>query len=114
MHWVNNYIGKPYSFTDGYNCASLVYTILTKEFNKNIPEINNKNLKKIAKLTQFIKSPEHGAIAVMKSMENHVGIWLDIDNGGILHAIENIGVIFQNKIHLRASGWLKINYYRIK
>ena len=87
--------------------------MLQDEFNKKMPEINAKNIIQISKLTKQIDSPEHGAIAIMKRDNSHVGLWLNFDGGGILHSLESTGVIFQNRASLNAAGWKKINYYRV-
>jgi len=109
MHWVNKYIGK-----HSYNCGSLVYNVLKNEFNKEIPEVNANNILEISKLTKKIKKPEHGAIAIMKNDNSHIGLYLKYDGGGILHCLEKTGVIFQTHAHLRSNGWKTINYYKLK
>lgn len=33
------------------------------------------------------------------------GLWADIDGGGIVHNLQDIGVVFQKEIELNISGW---------
>lgn len=56
--------------------------------------------------------PEHGGIVEMShNVEaHHVGVWLDIDGGGILHAFIG-GVAFQRPLELQAAGWRRIIYH---
>ena len=42
----------------------------------------------------------------------HVGVWLDLDGGGILHSARNVGVTFDAPLNLRAAGWRRFVYHR--
>ena len=42
----------------------------------------------------------------------HVGIWLAVDGGGVLHAAREIGVVFQCPLDLTAHGWRIEGTYR--
>ena len=42
----------------------------------------------------------------------HVGLWLNVDGGGVLHAARDIGVVFQNTWDLAAHGWRIEGTYR--
>ncbi len=44
----------------------------------------------------------------------HAGIWLDVDGGGVLHCVREIGVVFQDVPSLNLCGWFLHSYYRVK
>lgn len=47
--------------------------------------------------------PVDGAIALMRTGDRHVGIWLA--EGGILHALEGKGVVFDDAFSLSLTGF---------
>ena len=61
-----------------------------------------------------VYKPIEGDIALMRQSRHpiHVGIWLDIDGGGMLHCMQGAGVVFQNLHSLALTGWKIENYYR--
>jgi hypothetical protein len=44
----------------------------------------------------------------------HVGTYLSIDGGGILHADESAGVMFELPETLVARGWKRLTFYTPK
>ena len=44
----------------------------------------------------------------------HVGVWLDVDGGGILHCSRDSGVVFQDELALRQHGWRIEGFYRFQ
>jgi hypothetical protein len=58
--------------------------------------------------------PQDGDIVEMGSAKDmwHVGIWLDVDNGGILHSVQGVGVVFTQARHLKMLGWSQVIYWR--
>lgn len=61
-----------------------------------------------------VSSPAHGDAATLSHQEHphHVGTWLACDRGALLHCVANGGVLFQGLPVLRASGWLRIQWWR--
>lgn len=43
---------------------------------------------------------------------SHVGVWVDVDGGGVLHCINGAGVVFQPIKALKAGGWGHLEFYR--
>ncbi|TAN71888.1 MAG: DUF87 domain-containing protein [Magnetospirillum sp.] len=41
----------------------------------------------------------------------HVGVWLDVDGGGVLHCAEGAGVVFQRSDALALNGWAIEGFY---
>ncbi len=58
-------------------------------------------------------APEDGAGVVVRRAgdENHVGLWIDADGGGVLHCLRGAGVIFSSINQLRAGGWSAPEFY---
>jgi len=36
---------------------------------------------------------------------HHIGIWVEVDGGGVLHCVEGAGVVFSTRQALRVAGW---------
>lgn len=61
-----------------------------------------------------VDQPRHGDCALLRGgMWPHVGIYLDIDGGGVLHSMEGPGVIWTRLPRLRALGFGRTTYYRV-
>jgi hypothetical protein len=58
-----------------------------------------------------IEKPEHGC-AVLVHRPMHVGTWIDVDGGGVLHCVRGIGVVFSNNSSWRLSGFGRREYFR--
>lgn len=123
---VNVYIGMDYeagSFgPTTFNCWGLLHHIQNTYFGVNLPIAPIGDA--VACLDLFesgvhgglwskLEQPEHGAGALLRGGNSpHVGIYLDIDGGGILHALENVGVIFTPVWQLRKMQFGRTTYYR--
>lgn len=110
MHWINNYVGLPWVAyargPDAYDCWGLVLNVLSEQFNIDLPQYLSVKTDDAHGMTQALKSgldrnlarpviqPAHGSIACCfiivngKELMRHVGVYLDIDGGGILHSYE--------------------------
>jgi hypothetical protein len=124
---VNYFIGLPYengSFgPDSFNCWGLLYFIQLNYFKIQMPlaplgdPVACKNLfEGQISLGQWtrLERPVHGCGALMRGGETpHVGIYLDIDGGGILHAMEGVGVIWTPVYKLRSASFGRTQYYRL-
>jgi cell wall-associated NlpC family hydrolase len=77
-------------------------------------------VKEIEKETQTtwkkVKEPEHFCAVGISSgrLIHHVGIWLQVDDGGVLHSTEQSGVVFQNRISMRGSGMPNLTFYKLQ
>lgn len=45
---------------------------------------------------------------------HHLGLWLDVEGGGVLHAVEHTGVVFQSTLSLRQAGLQNLQFYTYK
>ena len=118
MHWVNDYIGLPWvAYARGpyeFDCWGLVLDVLSKQFRIDLPQyltVKTDDPQGMTKamlcglqqnLAEPVKQPAHGAIACCyivvngKELLRHVGIYLDIDGGGILHSYEKHACAFDH------------------
>jgi len=124
---VEAYLGIPYkegSFgPDSYNCWGLLHHIQKTYFNTDLPIAPIGDAERCqrmfkdrveAKVWAIVENPVHGDGALMRPGKNpHVGIYLDFDGGGILHALEGIGVVFTPCVDLNYHGFGRVKYYRL-
>lgn len=62
---------------------------------------------------ELTPQPFDGAGVLLRAgSDPHVGVWLDVDGGGVLHALEGVGVVFQAPQSLRMSGFGRMKFYR--
>lgn len=59
-----------------------------------------------------IACPEHGC-AVLIRRPMHIGTWLDVDGGGVLHCVRGAGVVFTSNSAWPASGFGRREYFRL-
>lgn len=61
-----------------------------------------------------VLEPIHGCGALLREgAEPHVGVYLDLDGGGILHALRGVGVTWTPMALLRKHGYHRATFYRI-
>ena len=127
-HWAFSYIGKPWkSSCDGpeaFNCWGLVLDVYRRFYGKTleiipVPENNLKALIKTVEAHperqrwEATSIPKEGDVALMRQSRypTHVGLWVEVDGGGILHCIQGAGVVFQSLQALELIGWKVEAYY---
>ncbi len=126
-------IGKPWSELgtgpESFDCWGLVGHVQKIVYHRIVPFAadhidSSKSLREIIDAIKandmqrhwlHAKSPKAGDIVVMARAEQpvHVGIWIDEGPGliGILHCVEDQGVILETLAQARAS-WLKVEFRR--
>lgn len=107
----------------GFNCWGLLHYVQAKYFDVKMPKApigDADTCRRMftdrldAKMWAQVESPSHGDGVLMRdSKEPHVGVYLDIDGGGILHALEGMGVIFTSTSDLNFHGFGRVKYYRL-
>jgi cell wall-associated NlpC family hydrolase len=129
MHWAEELIGRPYRAggqgPDAFDCWGLVRWVMEHRFGRELPAIPVDASDVRAVLTAFRRHPERrnwslvttraeGDCVLIRQSRHpiHVGVWLAADNGGILHASEGSGVVFQRERDLLMSGWRIEGFYR--
>jgi len=112
---------------EAYDCWGLFLTVQRQHFDRDLPEIPIDALDLRAVLDAFTAHPERqrwqsvsaaeeGDAVLMRQSRYpvHIGVWLDIDGGGVLHAVRHAGVVFQTLAALNAHGWRIEGHYRFK
>ena len=133
MHWAEDLIGRPWVAggrgPDAFDCWGLVRWCWRTHFGIEVPEIPVDAANVRAVLSSFRDHPERqrwrrverageqpreGDAVLMRQSRHpvHVGIWLAVDGGGVLHAARDIGVVFQNARDLATHGWRIEGFYR--
>lgn len=128
MHWASEYIGLPWSATgegpDTFHCWSFVRHVQDRRFGRALPSIPYEQ--DIADLLrafrdhperrrwQAVEAPAEGDCVLMRQARYpiHVGLWLGVDGGGVLHCSRDSGVVFQRPHALSLNGWKIEGYYR--
>lgn len=121
------YIGVPWEAgaqgPDAYDCMSFFRFLQGAHFGVEVPIIIAPDYDDPAALTGLfgghaerarwarVATPHHGdAVMIHKPM--HIGTWLDLDGGGVLHCVRGIGVIFTKDADWRMSGFGRREYFR--
>ena len=117
IDWASKYIGKPW-INGQFDCWGLVQEVYKNEFGIILSPIitNAESIKYV--YSEFSKSNNYTHLQETKELKDkaivvlsqgkypsHVGLWADIDGGGIVHNLQDIGVVFQKEIELNISGW---------
>lgn len=123
------YIGLPYERgaqgPDKYDCGGLVRQIQQAHFGIPMPEVIAPDYDDAIGMVGLIRTqaeaqgwqavsgvPKHGDIVVIRR-PYHVGVWLDIDGGGVLHAVRGAAqVIWTPDAAWRVSGFGRCEYLR--
>lgn len=112
---------------EAYDCWGLFLAVQRQHFGRDLPQIPIDALNLRAVLDAFhghperqrwqpVSAAEEGDAVLMRQSRYpvHIGVWLDIDGGGVLHAVRHAGVVFQTLAALDAHGWRIEGYYRFR
>ena len=128
-HWAITYIGRPWHAgargPQAYDCWGLFLAIQRVHFGRDLPEIpvDANDLRTVMSTFRdhperqrwtTVTSPIEGDAVLLRQSRHpvHVGVWLDVDGGGVLHAVKDAGVVFQKLPELLLHGWRVEGYYR--
>ena len=104
-------IGRPYvpgaTGPDAFDCFGLVAHVSSTLFDRTIP--SQGEFLAARRLFRAAIIPVDGAVALMRAGDRHVGIWLA--EGGILHAVEGKGVVFDDAFSLSLTGFGRPRYF---
>ncbi len=130
MHWASTYIGLPWSAQgegpNSFHCWSFVRHIQNAHFGRSLPEIPNpEDLLALARAFRdhperqrwnLVNKAASGDCVLLRQARYpvHVGVWLDVDDGGVLHCSRDFGVVFQRPDALVLLGWKIEGFYRFK
>lgn len=126
MSWAADYIGLPWvagaQGPDAYDCMGFFRHVQGKHFGIQVPQIIAPDPDDASALVALfnqheersrwprIATPEHGC-AVIVHRPLHIGVWLDVDGGGVLHCVRGVGVIFTSSEAWRLSGFGRREYF---
>lgn len=122
---VNRYIGLPWvAGARGpaqFDCWGLLAHVQTRYFGRSMPvltalggaarEAHDSRVR--SGEWETVDQPFHGAGVLMRGGDDpHVGVWLELQGGGVLHAMERFGVIWTPRSALRLQGFSRLTFYR--
>lgn len=122
MHWAAQYIGQPWE-AGVSDCWHFARRVWRERWGWEIPAVLGAGAGPIAARRALAdvpvewsetKRPQEGD-AVMMALGRHpchVGVWIDVDGGGVLHSIEGPGVIYTAGPRLVALGYRVCGFYR--
>lgn len=128
IHWAEQYVGTPWvkggNDLDGFDCWGFVRYVQKKHFGILVPiiDVDAHNIRAVMKAFKTnpelkkwerIDKPVDGSAVLLSQATNpsHVGVWINVDGGGLLHCVQGMGVIFSTLRNLQNAGWSNIRYY---
>lgn len=123
-------VGKPYkqgaAGPDFYDCWGLAQVVQRGLFGREMPTIESPPSDNDPRtMIRFIRDhharkqwrqvdgPGHGRLVEMcrSSLPFHIGVYLEIDGGGILHSAQGIGVGFDPLNTMVVTGWRGLTFH---
>lgn len=128
-HWAENYIGVPWENgaqgPQAFDCWALVRHVQRKHYQRILPIINVDADDLPSVHQAFASHPEKSrwhlvavpmdgdCILVRRGNQlDHVGVYLDMDGGRVLHAVRGSGVVCTGIPVLKRMGWNPVEFYR--
>lgn len=129
LHWAYKYIGLPWvngaQGPNEFDCWGFFRYIQENHFYNVIPayDVNANDFKTVANTImdaeyrtkwRSTSTPTESCAVLMAHAKypSHVGIWLDVDGGGVLHCVRGEGVVFSTVSSLKSCGWGRVEYYQ--
>lgn len=129
-HWAGQYIGLPWQSgaqgPEAFDCWALVRHIQRERYGRDLPVIDVDAHDLGAVRAAFREHPERArwrrvdppqdgdcVLTHRGGQADHVGVYLDIDAGRVLHAIRHSGVVCTALPALQRLGWHP-EFYRFK
>jgi cell wall-associated NlpC family hydrolase len=122
---INRYIGLQWSAgargPDAFDCWGLLRHVQAQHFGKIVPDVTEFGAvvrdmydeRMNSREWEIADQPFHGAGVLMRGGDDpHVGVFLDLEGGGVLHSMERVGVIWSPRATLRLLGFSKLKFYR--
>jgi hypothetical protein len=122
-----SYIGLPWSAggqgPQEFDCMGFFRMVQKKHFAIEVPQVIAPDYNDPTVLADLfgrheeranwrrIERPEHGC-AVLVHRPMHIGTWLNIDGGGVIHCVRHVGVIFTHDSSWKTSGFGRREFFR--
>ncbi len=126
---INSLVGLPYkegSFgpaEEGFFCWGLLFYVQEAYYGVRMPKAPIGDAEACVKMHEdllvrhvweTIQNPVDGCGALLRGGQRpHVGVYLSNEGGGILHALEGVGVVFTPVSELASYGFGRTRYYRL-
>ena len=119
------YLGLPWIFGER-DCWRFFRELSQKYYGRHVPEVDVDlhNLKDIMQKIDTEKKarwvqiyePVDGCAVLMQRhrMPVHIGMWIDLDGGKVLHCAQGPGVCFQRLQDLKFDGWSSFTYWQYR
>lgn len=127
MTGFESYLGIPWRHgadgPDAHDCMSFVKRVQAEQFGIEMDRIAVPDYDDGLGILALINScgereqwvpvdaPAHGDVAIVRR-PIHIGVWLDIDGGGVLHCLRGAGVIWTPDAAWRVSGFGRRTFLR--
>lgn len=128
-HWSEQYLGIPWENgaqgPDAFDCWAFVRHVQRAHFDREVPIIavnaDNRAQVRVAferhperqRWTECTDPVDGDCVLFSKAGQvDHIGLWLSIAGGKILHAIPHSGVVLTSMEAARRLGWGPIKFYR--
>jgi hypothetical protein len=121
--WAGNYIGLPW-MPPQRDCWSFFREIQETHYDRHVPimDVDPNDLRAVATLFAHhperlrwvqVDQPNDGDAVLMARAKHpvHVGVWLDVADGRVLHCAQGSGVLCQPLESIRLAGWGQIRFY---
>lgn len=129
LHWAYQYLGRPWvngaTGPDSFDCWGMLRYVQKHHFSLDVPiwSVDADDVLKVVRAIQTnpelnnwtkVSEPLEGDSVLLAHAHHphHVGVWLNVDGGGVLHCIKGRGVIFNSLHSLKISGWGRVEFYR--
>lgn len=122
-----DYLGQPWSAL-AFNCWGLVRQVYARERGVELPPVavDPHDYRALCgafaghdarSLFQRIEAPAPLCVVALGrrgEILDHVGVWVDVDGGRVLHNDHPTGVVCQRLIDMRRAGWRVLGYYDLR
>lgn len=122
------YVGTPWvagaQGPDEFDCMAFFRFVQQRHFGIEVPQIIAPDYDDpLALSSMFTDHPErqrwtqvtkpfHGC-AVLVRRPMHIGVWIDVDGGGVLHCVRGAGVVFTHDSAWLTSGFGRREYFEL-
>lgn len=127
-HWADQYIGQPWAAgaqgPDAWDCWAFFRHVQATHYGVQVPLIIAPDYDDPIMLSELfvrhveraywlsINEPEDGCLVEIRKPSLHVGLWLPVDGGGVLHCVRGAGVVYTKDRCWALSGFGRKKYFR--
>lgn len=123
-HWAIEYIGDEW-VPGEHDCWAFFARVQRERFGRDVPpiEIDPDDVLAVARAIRddderqhwrHVDVPQEGDAVLLAHARypSHIGVWVNVDGGGVLHCVRGAGVVFSRPQMLARDGWRQVDYYR--